>query len=193
MKDNTVIHLFCDGSSLGNPGVGGYGVLILNASTLEVLELGGRKQYTTNNEMEMSALIAGLSVLSFTSELPLYLYIDSQYVLNGITNWMYSWQKSGWIKKDNEPIKNLPLWKQLYSLIDPLKKSGRVEFFHIYGHTGQKGNERVDTIAQSFSRGIPEGLRKGFFHNYNILLSEYLPKEKTPYIWSASKKASNRE
>src|SRR5690606_27151483 len=102
--ENSLI-IFTDGSSLGNPGPGGYGALIVYPKLDEIVELGGSKPMTTNNEMELSAIIAALSY-AINSSTTIHIYTDSQYAINGITAWMHGWAKNGWKTKTGEEIKN---------------------------------------------------------------------------------------
>ncbi len=162
--------IFSDGSSLGNPGPGGYGALLVSSKLGEVIELGGSKPTTTNNEMELVAVISALSYASNNSE-AVHIFTDSSYVINGATKWMYGWAKNGWVKQDGEEIKNLHNWKTLYSLIGERGKNA-ISWHHVPGHVGIPGNERVDDIARGLAEGKDISLFRGRMADYpaqNIL------------------------
>ncbi len=129
------IEIFTDGACSGNPGPGGWGVLLRYKSTEK--ELSGGEVLTTNNRMEMQAVIEGLSALKKPSTVTLY--TDSQYVQKGVTEWMKGWKAKGWPDR----IKNQDLWKQ----IDSLLQVHKVKFVWVRGHDGHIENERVDKLA----------------------------------------------
>ena len=104
-KENSVI-IFTDGSSLGNPGNGGWGALLIYKKMDEVIELGGSKPETTNNAMELTAIVSALSY-TLHNTASIHLFTDSQYAINGITKWMYGWAKNGWQNTEKEDIKRL--------------------------------------------------------------------------------------
>ncbi|MFD1007165.1 MULTISPECIES: ribonuclease HI [Oceanisphaera] len=134
------IELYTDGSCLGNPGPGGYGsVLIYNAHRKE---LSGGYRLTTNNRMELMAAIVGLAALSDTCEVDLT--TDSQYVRQGITQWITGWKRKGWITSARKPVKNVDLWKQL----DELCQRHQVTWHWVKGHSGHPENERCDDLAR---------------------------------------------
>ena len=179
--------IFTDGSSLGNPGPGGWGALIVYQELDEVIELGGTKLQTTNNEMELAAIVSALSYAEMNTE-PITLYTDSQYAINGCTKWMYGWKKNGWITAQKEPVKNKALWEQLYELIEKRGKES-ITWEHVRGHVGVPGNERVDDIARELAEGTNVSLYRGRLSQYphgNVLsvpdMSEQL---------KASKKSSS--
>ena len=134
------IIIYTDGSSLGNPGPGGYGVVIPSNGNPRELSGGFRK--TTNNRMELLACIVGLEQLSTPSTVALY--SDSRYVVDGMTKgWANKWQKNRWRKSNGEPALNIDLWKRLLSLCD----THDVRFIWVKGHAGNAGNERCDQLA----------------------------------------------
>jgi ribonuclease HI len=135
------ITIYTDGSSLGNPGPGGYAVIL--KYNHHVKELSGGFRQTTNNRMEIYALIVGLRAIKTPSRVTLY--TDSQYVINTITKgWVYRWRAQGWMRNKKEPAQNIDLWKQLLSLLE----HHEVEFVWVRGHNGQAENERCDRLAK---------------------------------------------
>ena len=137
------VEIYTDGACSGNPGPGGWGaVLIYNGRKKELC--GGEKE-TTNNRMEMTAVIEALKKLKEPCEVTLT--TDSKYVCDSINKgWVYSWQKKGWKKADKSPAINVDLWKQLLSLLE----IHRVEFVWIKGHDGNMYNERCDKLAVNY-------------------------------------------
>ena len=121
MKKNEVI-IYTDGSSLGNPGPGGWGSVVLFPDE-KVIELGGREKESTNNRMEMTAALEALKEISKrkSTARKIILHTDSSYLLNGITVWVYAWQKNNWLTKTKEPVLNKDLWEELFKLDFSLK------------------------------------------------------------------------
>ncbi len=134
------VTLYTDGACSGNPGPGGYGaILIYNGIEKEIS--GGEKD-TTNNKMEMMAVIKGLEMLK--EECEVEVYSDSAYVVNSIEKgWIYSWKKNGWKKADKKPVKNVELWERLLALMDKHK----VTFLKVKGHADDELNNRCDRLA----------------------------------------------
>lgn len=144
----TVKSFYTDGACLGNPGSGGWGVVIYFTDA-SIFEMGGFAAQTTNNRMEMQAAIAALQVFaSLGQSEPVTLYTDSEYVQKGMTQWLKNWQKKGWKTAQGKPVLNQDLWKILEQLNSPL-----VTWQHVRGHSGNEGNERCDDIARSFAQG----------------------------------------
>ena len=137
--DSNKINIFSDGSSLGNPGPGGYGCIIRNSG--EVLELKGSNPNTTNNIMEMTAAIVALRKLSQPYQVTLT--TDSQYLVKGMTEWIHGWIKKGWLTASRQPVKNKELWLELDSLVVEHK----INWKWIKGHSGHPENERADQLA----------------------------------------------
>ena len=134
------VFLFSDGACSGNPGPGGYGVILRYKDTEK--EFSGGEPETTNNRMELMGVITGLSALKEPCEV--LVTTDSKYVVDSITKgWVYSWQKKGWIKSDKKPALNVDLWKQLL----PLLEIHKVTFNWVKGHAGHPENERCDALA----------------------------------------------
>ncbi len=157
MREYTV---FTDGASKGNPGPGGYGGLIFEPDT--VVEIGGREEHTTNNRME---LLAGIMALrEIPSGLPVTIYSDSRYVIQGITMWVYGWEKNGWVTKTKQEVLNKDLWSMLVSET----RMRKVKWVYVAGHQGTPANERVDAIASDFAEGLSVDLYHGSREGYPI-------------------------
>lgn len=134
-----IVELYTDGACRGNPGIGGWGVVL--QTVLGENELSGVEENTTNNRMELVAAIQGLASLSVGSKVNLY--TDSQYVRNGITEWILKWKTRGWKTASGKPVKNRELWVQL----DLISNLHLVEWHWVRGHDGNQGNERADALA----------------------------------------------
>ncbi|MBF0515721.1 MAG: ribonuclease HI [Nitrospirae bacterium] len=133
--------MYTDGACSGNPGPGGYGVVMLTVTKTK--ELSGAYRMTTNNRMELQAIIAGLSALKTTCEVTLY--TDSQLIVNAMTKgWLKSWQANNWLTKSKSKVKNIDLWERL----DDLCKEHAVSFNWLRGHSGNPENERADSLAR---------------------------------------------
>ena len=141
--------IYTDGACKGNPGPGGWGVLLKSGPTEK--ELFGGDPSTTNNRMELMAVIQALSALKRPCAVTLF--VDSQYVLKGITEWMAGWKAKGWRTASKAPVKNVELWQQLDNLV---RDSGHViDWRWVRGHNGDPGNERADALA---NRGVEQAL-----------------------------------
>lgn len=167
------ITIFTDGSSLGNPGPGGWGTIIWNKGKKEVVEMGGHNPKTTNNRMEMSAAIEALAYLESLDqeELSITVFTDSQYLINGITKWVYGWEESGWVTKKRESVLNKDLWQILVNKTRNLE----IEWKYVEGHAGIPGNDRVDAIATEYAAGRSPALFKGRFEEYEIDIKSLVP------------------
>ena len=139
------IEIYTDGACKGNPGPGGWGVLLKSAGTEK--ELFGGELATTNNRMELMAVIQALSALKRPCEVTMFL--DSQYVLKGITEWLPGWKAKGWRTASKQPVKNVELWQQLDALVQ--QGGHRIDWRCVRGHNGDPGNERADALA---NRGV---------------------------------------
>jgi ribonuclease HI len=133
--------IYTDGACKGNPGPGGWGVLLRSGSTQK--ELYGGEQGTTNNRMELMAVIQALQALKRPCAVTLYL--DSLYVLKGMTEWLPGWKAKGWRTADKKPVKNVELWQQLDDLV--ANKGHVIDWKWVRGHNGDPGNERADELA----------------------------------------------
>ena len=168
----TKISVFTDGSSLGNPGPGGYGaVLVFPEGKVE--ELGGYEAKTTNNRMEMMAALAALRYAVGAGVDEVEINTDSSYMLNGITKWVHGWQRSGWITSTKQEVLNRDLWEALIEASAALVEQGaRVSWNKVKGHDGEVLNERADHIATSFASGEPVPLFKGARNEYQSIMDE---------------------
>ena len=144
------VSIYTDGACKGNPGPGGWGVLLRLGDAEK--ELYGGEPGTTNNRMEMMAVIQALQAIKRPCAVTLYL--DSQYVLKGITEWLPGWKAKGWRTAAKQPVKNAELWQQL----DQLVQTGghTIDWRWVRGHNGDPGNERADALA---NRGVELALR----------------------------------
>ena len=134
------VEIFSDGACSGNPGPGGYGVILRSGEHNK--ELSGGEKLTTNNRMELSGVIAGLSALKYPCEV--VVTTDSKYIVDSVTKgWAVSWRKNGWIKSDKKPALNADLWETLLELIE----KHHVDFVWVKGHAGHPENERCDQLA----------------------------------------------
>jgi ribonuclease HI len=143
--------MYTDGACKGNPGPGGWGVLLTWSGTEK--EMFGGELATTNNRMEMMAVIEGLSALKQPCSITLY--IDSQYVLKGMTEWLKGWKARGWLTASKEPVKNVDLWQRLDALVNTA--GHKIDWRWVKGHAGHPGNERADALA---NRGVDVALGK---------------------------------
>lgn len=140
--------MYTDGACRGNPGPGGWGVLLLTDRTER--ELCGGDIATTNNRMELMAAIQGLSALNRRCNVSVY--TDSEYVRRGISEWLANWKKRGWKTANRKPVKNKDLWRKL----DELAAQHDIEWHWVKGHAGNPGNERADQLAND---GLERSLR----------------------------------
>lgn len=139
----SLVEIYTDGACKGNPGPGGWGVLLRSGG--RELELWGGEALTTNNRMELTAVIEALAALKQRASVTVHL--DSEYVRNGITSWIHAWVRRGWRTADNKPVKNVDLWMKLHTLA----QSHDVQWQWVRGHSGNPGNERADALA---NRGV---------------------------------------
>jgi len=137
------VTIYTDGACKGNPGRGGWGAWLATAGHEK--EMFGGEALTTNNRMELTAVIEALASLKRTCDV--IIYTDSEYVRKGITEWIHGWKLRGWKTADKKPVKNAELWQRL----DALRNLHRVEWRWVKGHSGDPGNERADALA---NRGV---------------------------------------
>ena len=140
-----VVSIYTDGACKGNPGPGGWGALLLWGGREK--ELFGGDPATTNNRMELTAVIRALE--SLKRGCAVAVYTDSQYVKNGIESWIHGWKKNGWKTSDRKPVKNADLWREL----DELSIRHAIRWHWVKGHNNHAGNERADALA---NRGVDE-------------------------------------
>ena len=143
---DAAVEIYADGACKGNPGPGGWGVLLCTHGHEK--ELCGGEAQTTNNRMELTAVIEGLATLEHRSKVRVY--TDSQYVQKGISEWIHNWKRRGWLTADKKPVKNEDLWRKL----DEIARGHHVEWHWVKGHAGHPENERADMLANC---GIPGG------------------------------------
>ena len=151
-----MIEIFTDGACSGNPGPGGWGAILRKAATEK--ELFGGEILTTNNRMEMMAVIEALRALKGPVEAKVH--TDSQYVQKGISEWIHGWKRRGWKTAGKEPVKNEDLWREL----DRLAAQHKIEWIWVKGHAGHPENERADVLARrgvELARNAPNASRRG--------------------------------
>ncbi len=153
------ITVFTDGAAKGNPGRGGFGVVVANGD--RVVELGGHKTRTTNNEMELKAVVEALKLVGGNKK-TVAIYTDSKYVVEGAKGWVFGWVKNGWKTKADSDVLNKELWQELL----PLLGQREIVWHKVPGHVGIIGNERADAIASGFAE-------KGEVPLFNGQRSEY--------------------
>ena len=152
MSEPPAVEAFTDGACKGNPGPGGWGV-VLRMGTHEK-ELSGGEPMTTNNRMELTAAIEALNALNRPCRVKLS--TDSRYVMDGLTKWIFGWQKNGWRTADKKPVKNAELWQALLAAAKP----HRVEWQWVKGHAGHPENERADRLASDAARAAGQSPMK---------------------------------
>jgi ribonuclease HI len=139
MHNNNTINIWTDGACSGNPGPGGWGALIKYAHSIK--KLSGAENNTTNNRMEMTAVIKALKFIEAGQRI--YLYTDSKYVKDGITTWIHSWKKNNWKNSKKQDVKNKDLWIE----IDSLSEKHDIEWKWVKGHSGNVENDIADQLA----------------------------------------------
>ena len=149
-SDDAQVVIYTDGACKGNPGPGGWGALLTTGGTTK--ELFGGELGSTNNRMEIMAVIEALSALKRPCQVTLYL--DSEYVRKGITEWIHGWKARGWRTAAKAPVKNVDLWQRLDSLVST--SGHQIDWRWVRGHAGDPGNERADLLA---NKGVDLALR----------------------------------
>jgi ribonuclease HI len=157
--------VFTDGAAKGNPGPGGWGVIVVTAAGT-VTELGGGSPHTTNNKMELSGAIAALEAVAADSG-PVAIYTDSTYVIQGVTQWVWGWRKRNWKTAQGGDVLNRDLWERLSALAGA-RGTRNLEWRWVRGHVGTPGNERVDEIATAFAMQQPARLYRGPLTGYPL-------------------------
>lgn len=172
------IIIYTDGSSRGNPGPGGWGAII--ATKEMVTEIGGRDNHTTNNKMELTAAGKSLeAVKDLGDSFIIDMRVDSRYVINGITKWIFGWQKNGWKNTQREEVANRDLWRSLAEVVADLQMSGsKILWNYTPGHAGIAGNDRVDEIATKYADGENVKLHKERRGRYPIDLTPHAGNQK---------------
>lgn len=174
MKKDTIT-VFTDGSSRGNPGPGGWAAVILaqnfGGQGGKVWELGGREEHTTNNRMEMTAAQEALRFIeNHKLEGAIEIHTDSAYLLQGVTGWMYGWEKNGWKTKDGSDVSNQDLWKEIGALVFRLKMKHQIDWIKVSGHSGLRGNERVDEICTNEADHVQQEFFDGSLSDYEKMI-----------------------
>jgi ribonuclease HI len=159
------IVVFCDGAAKGNPGPGGWGVVIATPDG-QVVEMGGAAAHTTNNKMELTAAIQGLTAIAGI-EGPVTVYTDSSYVIKGISEWIWGWRRRGWKTAEGNDVLNQDLWQALDALASARGRGG-ISWQYVRGHSGIPGNERVDAIADGLARGQQIAFYRGPLIGYTV-------------------------
>jgi ribonuclease HI len=184
------ITIFCDGASKGNPGPGGYGAVLVVGD--KVKELGGAEKETTNNRMELTGAIKAFETLEKlkVKNYEVNVYTDSRYVINGITKWVFAWQKNNWQTKAKEDVLNKDLWEMLAKL----EKDKKIKWNYVGGHIGVAGNERCDEIASALASGEKVNFYNGSLADYklNILDLGHDDAKKSLKQSSSSKKSNSK-
>lgn len=168
-EQQSEILIYCDGACSGNPGPGGWGAIV-GIEQKQILELGGHLGQTTNNQMELRGAIESLRKVESTPGAVLLL-TDSVYVIKGITQWAYGWQKRGWTTAEGKPVANREYWEELVNVVAKRKKKfleNKISWSYVRGHIGIKGNERCDEIAVAYSHRENPDLYEGSAANYSF-------------------------
>ena len=181
-----MITIFTDGACSGNPGPGGWGAIVRIDG--EVVELGGAENPTTNNRMEMTAALEALKRIRHKVG-AVKLHIDSTYVIQGVTAWVFGWRRNGWKTKEGKDVVNRDLWEALANVVAERKQKhgpeSDIEWIAVPGHSGMPGNERCDEIAVAYSQGAEAHLYHGPAAGYRIHLDADIPER----VASAKKKS----
>lgn len=149
------IQIYTDGAARGNPGPAGWGSVFIFGK--KVFEMGGRSDHATNNQMELTAPIEALKYMKkHKINASVEFYADSKYVILGITEWIFNWQKNNWRNAAKKPVMNKELWIELFKLTEEFKP----KWIYVKGHNGDKYNDRADAIATSFADDDPVELKK---------------------------------
>lgn len=172
--------LFTDGACSGNPGPGGWAFVSLSADK-NVKESCGADPSTTNNRMEMSAILNGLRHLASLRQNEILIFTDSVYVIKGIQQWIHSWKKNGWLTKEGKPVSNREIWVELDEVVRDLKaKKINLVWQFVRGHSGTPGNERCDELSRQCSQQLDPTCFEGPLEMYDINLYELPSAEELP-------------
>lgn len=152
---NEKVIIYTDGAARGNPGKAGWGTVFIIGD--KIIEIGGRSDHATNNQMELTSVIEGLKYLKKNKiDLPVEIFADSKYVILGSTEWIDGWIKNNWRNSAKKPVLNRALWEELHEL----NQEFNPKWHYVKGHNGDKWNDRADEIATSFADNEPVELRK---------------------------------
>ena len=167
------ILVFADGACSGNPGPGGWGAIAVLPEGL-IIELGGSRSETTNNQMEITGALRALDRLRETPG-DIEFFTDSVYLIKGITQWIWGWRKNGWKTAEGAEVSNQELWRQLSAVLGERRKrfpDSKVDWKWVRGHSGVPGNERADQIAVSFTQGHRPRLYEGPLLGYGVAIHD---------------------
>jgi ribonuclease HI len=182
------VTIYTDGASRGNPGKGGWGAILMTEK--EAIELAGRKDNATNNQMELEGAIQGLTVaLKKFKGYTVVFHSDSAYVLGGLNGWLDGWERNGWMTSTKKPVENKAQWQKLMKLRDELGID--LHLVKVAGHSGHEFNDRCDELAVGAALGKKQILFKGTYTAYLGYLAENPPS--SPVKKSPSKKSSSSE
>lgn len=184
--ENTIL-IYCDGACSGNPGPGGWGAIIATPDG-QVVELGGRSQNTTNNQMELQAVISSLKEVQSAPAADIIIYTDSTYVIRGITQWIWGWMRKDWKTAEGKEVLNKEYWQKLSSVVGKIKKTHSLDWKYVRGHTGSPGNERCDEIAVKFSKGLNVNLYEGSLLKYGVPVYDFPPDVPLPEMRERTEK-----
>ena len=183
------ILIFGDGACSGNPGPGGWGTIVVFPDG-RVQELGGGNPQTTNNRMELVAAVRGLRAVEGV-KVPVSVFLDSTYVIRGITQWVWGWLKRQWRTAEGEEVSHADLWRDLLSLVGDRKKLpgeiGKIQWHYVRGHTGVAGNERCDEIATGFTQRRSVSLYEGPLTGYSVPIFDIPEDTSLPELRSREK------
>jgi ribonuclease HI len=170
-KESNTVTIFTDGSSRGNPGPGGWAVIVHYDG--KVQELGNSERLTTNNKMELTAALKALNFLESkkVAVQKIKIHTDSSYLIQGITKWVKGWIRNDWMTATKEPVSNQDIWQDLIAVVEKLEEQADLNWVHIQGHAGIPGNERCDEIATAMADDKDIELYSGSLENYKIDLS----------------------
>mgnify|MGYP001578929589 CR=1 FL=1 len=167
IRKKTKIQIYTDGAAKGNPGPAGWGAVFLfgkepSSPAGRIFEIGNSNDYATNNQMELTAPIEALKYIKKISTrkdlAEIKVISDSKYVILGITEWIFNWQKNNWHNASKKPVLNRGLWEELFALTEELTcppEKRKLKWVYVKGHNENKYNDRADEIATSFAEGIP--------------------------------------
>jgi ribonuclease HI len=188
VSDQPII-IFTDGAAKGNPGPGGWGIVIVTPAG-QVTELGGARSPTTNNRMELTAAIQALMQVERLPG-PLAIHTDSSYIITGIREWIFGWLRRGWKTAAGTDVLNRDLWEQLWGLVSARGK-GAIQWHYVRGHIGIPGNERVDEIADAFAVGRDPKLYQGPLTGYPRAILDVPPDTSLPRRTAGSSAARSK-
>ncbi len=189
------ILIYTDGACSGNPGPGGYGSIITDF--ISVTELGQNFPQTTNNRMEMQAVLSALQfcLTQYEAVSSLQIFTDSVYVIRGATQWLFGWKKRGWKTADNKDVTNQDLWQTMDTLLFQIntKYKIKIKWSFIRGHKGIDGNERCDEIGVAFSKRTSIELFSGAVQNYHFDITVLPDEEALPEMKSVGSKSTEKK